>query len=391
MWTGTCEYPGPPSGLELIPDRGTVQDSWFGPQLQISNINGEDQNQPSLDTTEIVSHGLIAGVSGATSCTRTFPDEGQLSGQQTMTLYDGGVMGEVTRSSNLKYRSFQFKKPEDRDAAIAVSTDTVNPGLMYAHSFAGINGCAIEIVLEVAIQSTGGVVLIGDFPFESMAVEREKAVRGSVSVCATTDEIIVYAGIRELREAQNVEYDEGCETGMREMLRFSCTFVCKTTGSAVQADFQFFAINGPVSQISTDCTNPTPYQTNPPSPMALHQSATFQMTLSPAQAPQSCGAMYWDPLLAPLDFGEGDAPTPGSGFPMWVVGVIVGGAVVALVILAVCKGGLCCLRNKMKRVDVAPVVERQSADVSRQMRDRRHEGVRQLAGLSATVDGHGGM
>ena len=38
MWTGTCEYPGPPSGLELIPDRGTVQDSWFGPQLQISNI-----------------------------------------------------------------------------------------------------------------------------------------------------------------------------------------------------------------------------------------------------------------------------------------------------------------------------------------------------------------
>ena len=86
-------------------------------------------------------------------------------------------MGEIRRGPNFVYRSFQFKKPTDRAAAMAVSTDTVNPGLKYAKSFAGSNGCSVEIVLEFGIKPGGGLEITGSFPLESMAYERENAVR----------------------------------------------------------------------------------------------------------------------------------------------------------------------------------------------------------------------
>ena len=254
---------------------------------QVPNVNGEELNDFALDSTEEIRHTTIEGIPGATSCTRT-------SDEITSTFYDGGVMGEIRRSANLVYRSFQFKKPADRDAAIAVSTDTINPGLKYAHSFAGLNGCAIEIVLEVSIKAGGGVEVIGSFPFESIALERELAVRGSVAVCKTSQEIIALAGAKELRESQNVEYDPTCETGKREVLRFSRTFVCKATGESVEASFEFETIDGTVSDISSDCNNPTTYQSNPPGEMVLHQAASFKMLLDASQAPESCGAMCVD-------------------------------------------------------------------------------------------------
>ena len=185
----------------------------------------------------------------------------------------------------------------------------MNPGLKYAHSFAGINGCSIEIVLEVSIKAGGGVSVVGSFPLESMALEREKAVRGSVSLCKTEKEIIAFAGIKQLREAQNVEYDPTCETGNREILRFSRTFVCKATGQSVEASFEFNTKTGVASKVSSDCTKPTPYMTGTPGTgMKLHEAPSFTMTLTAAQAPESCGAMYWDPLLAPLDFGKQTMP-----------------------------------------------------------------------------------
>ena len=216
-----------------------------------------------------------------------------------MAFYDGGVMGEIRRSPSLVYRSFQFKKPSDRAAAIAVSTDTVNPGLKYAHSFAGLNGCSIEIVLEVSIKPGGGVEVTGSFPLESMILEREKAVRGSVAVCKTSEEIIALAGVKELRESQNVDYDASCETGYREMLRFSRTFVCKATGKSVEASFKFETMQGQATTVSSDCSKPTAYNTNanPASGMIQHQSASFRMVLDASQAPESCGAMYANLLL----------------------------------------------------------------------------------------------
>lgn len=291
-YADVCTYPGPPAGLELIPDRDSQQNSWYGPLLQVPNVNGEDLNDKALDSTEQIKHTTIQGITGATSCTKT-------EGDRTMTFYDGGVMGEIRRSPSLVYRSFQFKKPSDRAAAIAVSTDTVNPGLKYAHSFAGLNGCSIEIVLEVSIKPGGGAEVTGSFPLESMALQRELAVRGSVAVCKTSQEIVALAGIKALRESQNVDYDASCETGYREILRFSRTFICKATGKSVEASFEFETKKGAATTISSDCNEPTPYNTNadPASGMVLHQAASFKMILDASQAPESCGAMCANLML----------------------------------------------------------------------------------------------
>ena len=70
--------------------------------------------------------------------------------------------------------------------------------------------------------------------------------------------------------------------------------MCKATGESVEASFEFETIDGTVSDISSDCNNPTTYQSDPPGEMVLHQSASFKMLLDASQAPESCGAMCVD-------------------------------------------------------------------------------------------------
>lgn len=121
-----CEYPAYPSDLTHIPERGDVQDSWYGPLLQIPSVNGEDLNDNSLDAPqhELVIHQALGGVDSTeyTECTIS-------NGDRPATWYPRGVMGQITRGSYLVYRSFQFRNAADRALALSASTDTVNPGL----------------------------------------------------------------------------------------------------------------------------------------------------------------------------------------------------------------------------------------------------------------------
>jgi len=301
----SCDYPGPPEGMELIAERGSAQDSWYGPLLQIPRVNNEEVGAPNFDATEKVTHSLLGGVSGTKACT-----------YGNKFYYDGGVMGEVKRGTQLTYRTFQFKNDVARKQALMASTDTVNPGLKYAGSFSGSNGCDLEVVLELGLMNGGGLNVMGSIPLESMALERELAVRGSVKVCKTDTEIIVLAGVKELREAQNLVYNPECEIGDREIIRFSRNFICKATGQAVTADMVFHTQDGETMDISDDCSNPTPYLAGPNKKMKLHEAASFTMSLDAVRAPTSCGAMYWDPLLAPLDFAvpvNKIYTTPGGG------------------------------------------------------------------------------
>ena len=96
----------------------------------------------------------------------------------------------------------------------------------------------VSCASQVTVKPEGGVDLMGSFPLESVALVREIAVRGSLKVCKTAEEFIVFAGVKELREAQNVVHDASCESGDREILRFSRTFICKATGEAVEAAFE---------------------------------------------------------------------------------------------------------------------------------------------------------
>ena len=45
-------------------------------------------------------------------------------------------------------RSFHFSDDATKAAAKAAASDAVNPGLQYAKTYTGRNGCDVEIVLE---------------------------------------------------------------------------------------------------------------------------------------------------------------------------------------------------------------------------------------------------
>jgi len=80
--------------------------------------------------------------------------------------------------------------------------------------------------------------------------------------------------------------------------------------------------------------------------MVLHESASFELTLSAAQAPTSCGAMYWDPLLAPHDFysiqymhappfDDGSSSSSSSGDGALELGHIIAIAAAVVIVVAV--------------------------------------------------------
>jgi hypothetical protein len=148
----------------------------------------------------------------------------------------------------------------------------------------------------------GGLVLFGGLPLSAQGEDLANAWRNSVSFCKTDKEIIVFAGSKETREAQNIPYDATCEPRRnRELLRFSQSFVCKKTGKPVIANFE---VEGLKDGISGNCSNPTPWRTTPPVTGKDGGEPTFIMRLTAEQAPESCGGMYWDPLLTPVDFDE---------------------------------------------------------------------------------------
>jgi hypothetical protein len=170
----TCGYPQEYISTETsIAERGTEQNSWFGPLMQLPRLNGEELNSWTLDEPAVHSHAPIDGVtSSVCSMDRGLGDDSATHGggarRNTKTWYDGGVQMAISRGSYLTFRAFQFKNAETRAAAVAAATDTLNPGLQYASTFAGNNGCDVEIVLEITPISGGGVHLEVSLPLEAM-------------------------------------------------------------------------------------------------------------------------------------------------------------------------------------------------------------------------------
>jgi hypothetical protein len=147
----------------------------------------------------------------------------------------------------------------------------------YAKTYSGRNGCDVEIVIEFQPKEGGGLEIEAGINLESMAKETEAALRASVKTYATDDEIIVTAGLKQIREGQFVEALP-CEDVDVEIIRFAKQFVCKATGQKVAAD--------------------TSFQTDPPTTFAYHEDGTttispkFRITLGAAAAPESCGSLY---------------------------------------------------------------------------------------------------
>ena len=318
-----CRYPDPPDGLTALPHFSDLQlpDHWPGLLMDMGNLNNADPhlNHESWAPDEEFRHMLPYGVSGSVCDDSSYDAGGNMLSEAgaERAFYDGGVLIEKTRGP-VTTRSYIFKNDADRELAKA---DERNLGLKYAKTFTGENGCDTEVVWEITPQNGGGVEMELTVPLDAASCETEQGLRNAVHVYYTGEEVVVLVTRRALKEAHylNATCDAG---GYKELVRFASSFVCKETGESVSATVKFFNDRDEeyaASQLSTDASNPTPYYTGT-GVNYLGQGgrcteggisyrphgSRFQISASAADAPESCGSFYWDPLLQAVP-GDGIA------------------------------------------------------------------------------------
>jgi len=309
-----CGYPGEPAShapfLANYPGAGQAQVSWLGPSLQINSVNDEfvpvslsapDKGiaDPATDTTSVTS---VFGVADSYTCLRN---------QQTM-YFDGGVMITKTRGSYVTARTFMFRDDAAKDLALQ---DDRNAGLPYDQSFKYENGCDAEIVMEIKPKTGGGIHFQVAVPLIAYSQTSQRTLRDNVLFYhdTKTNDVVAVVPLGVLRASQNLVPND-CDTGMRELVRFSTNFICKAgnnTGQAVVANVtlnQWRAAVGilkPIGEvpISNQSSSPTSWQSDPITTWELNSDQNVQvgptvnLVLSAQQAPESFEAFYWDPAV----------------------------------------------------------------------------------------------
>ena len=310
-FSSDCKYPGQPPSETRWPEGKYLgkddQRSWVGAVYSINNVNGQSLDSPS---TKSMVHNTVFGA-GATACSGEKEEDPNMDGAPV--LYDGGLMIENKRGDSFTMRTFMFKNAKARDDAMK---DARNLGLPYAKVFPGANGCDAEIVYAFKPKPTGGLEVTASFPFMAWTKESQQDLKDSASVYQTADEIVVSVSTKALRRAHNLAYDASCEMERTELLRFAKTFVCKTTGasvdaSAVEANVWRSSAMATLFSISSDAAAPTYFRPQPraiinTNPTIDEHSMAVKLVVSAADAPASCEAMYWDPLVLPVP-GDGNS------------------------------------------------------------------------------------
>ena len=287
----------------------------------------------------------------------------------------GGQVG-----ADLTYRMFMANDDATIEAAKA---EPLNAGLPYAHPFPGANGCNAEVVYEMKPSASGGLFLSASL--EQLFVSVLKTVRWY----ATAEEVVILASRAAYLQAAShpLPADPGCTVEYEEIVRFSRSFICKTTGARVLA-----SVGDSGGGLGTP-SNPVRYADLFPEIEGISEadanfqqrSVDFSLSLTAEQAPTSCEAMYWDPYLqTPLGginktvalqdltqadgdvAGGGDAapgsvsaddPAAGGGSSALMIGLGVGGGCAALVVVAMGVYCLVCRRGSAAKVKgVAPGV-----------------------------------
>lgn len=285
-----CGQSGPhPRGTSSW--RGEWDSSEFASfAFKINNVNGVSMDMPGQVQT--VSTSLIHGVAGARTVSST-------SGWWASTLYDGGLIVTTTRHTDLTYRAYMFKNDQARASA---KNDTRNKGLEYAHPFVGKNGCETEVVFEIKPKLGGGLSLgVG-------LLQLEPEVISSMMWYATDIELVFLVSTAALQEWTNLipRNTSLCQKNT-ELLRWSRTFICKSTGERVSAQVRAqsnligtpanparFADTGLVAQMSGD-------------------GPSFTIEIPPGSATANCGTLYWDPLVSsPLEKLSADPASKGG-------------------------------------------------------------------------------
>lgn len=215
------------------------------------------------------------------------------NGHSPWAMYDGGVMVTATIGASFTYRMFLFKDDATLEAARQVED---NLGLTYAHPFPGSNGCNAEVVYEFKPAPGGGLTVGASLEQLMMSVAR------TTKWYATELEVVVTASRAAFKGAARYPLPDGtCAVQDIEIIRFSRSFICKSTGARVDAS----AISGPEGHSIGTPANPSTYNATFPDKMSATESDPdfqqphigFHLSLTAEQAPESCVTMYWDPYL----------------------------------------------------------------------------------------------
>jgi len=288
----------------------------------------------------------------------TYPVVGNGSSQCTLSdnewgtsyMYNGGFVFEATPIPQMTYRVFMFKSEAERQLALQ---ETANAGLQYAKQMKGANGCDSEVIYEFQPMSGGGVKVeisvMGQPAFDVNSAEGMAAKKSiSDTLIAYRDpsinELIMTFDAETVRLAKGLEIRGDCDRGNLTAMRFSTQFICKNTGAPINiTSLRWKDARGIWSEISTDPSNPSIWHVPPydafygvnasyckgsecPSCEACNANnymSDWYLEVDAANASESCGSFYWDPLIAST-VGDGrgasalasspaPAPSPNTG------------------------------------------------------------------------------
>ena len=355
-YSGDCKYPGIPSTETRWPEGKFLgkddQRSWVGAVYSIASINGK-----SLDEMpETVTHENIHGVSSddAKYCTDEEGNDGPVMDGKPV-IYNGGLMITNKRGTDFTMRSFMFKNPAIRTAAMKSDK---NIGLPFAKVFKGANGCDAEIVYEFSPASGGGLDFSVAFPLMAWSQEAQQDLRDSVLAYQTTDEVVISVSTHALRRAHNLDFDAACDPTTTEIVRVAKSLVCAKTSQRINATIKARIKNSAGNEaqvdVSTNLTNPTSYR--PQTGVVVHTNPTItddhgfelSFSLTATEAPVSCEKFYWDPLVQPIS-GDGNSATAVIGLTGLQIALIVIGVFVFLAIIGTTvayKSKRACFRKK---------------------------------------------
>eukprot|EP00929_Paragymnodinium_shiwhaense_P117719 TRINITY_DN8884_c0_g1_i2.p1 TRINITY_DN8884_c0_g1~~TRINITY_DN8884_c0_g1_i2.p1 ORF type:complete len:356 (+),score=49.73 TRINITY_DN8884_c0_g1_i2:221-1288(+) len=230
-----------------LQEEGRIQDSFNSFHFQLKTINGVDLGDASDDTTTLVK-----------------PDK---TGQGFCSLPDGqhgffGNTAKVQISSGksedlVSMVSYMFRNAEAKEASKSEVTYTMDLGDLK---------CATETILGIKPKAGGGVTV--GFEVRAGGFVDENGLNDRMTFKSLPDQIQILLPKKRMLLAVGLE-PMASENDTHMALSVATQFVCDKTKQLV---------NGTISE-----AGPT----------------NFLMTLSPSDAPESCGTMYWDPVQNP--------------------------------------------------------------------------------------------
>ena len=162
--------------------------------------------------------------------------------------------------------------------------------------------------MEFVPATGGGLELTFGSTMTAFNIEDETLLRDEQYVHVDGDEVVVSLKKSAMVSAQHLEPCEAEDSGYLELFRFESKLIRKSTGARVNASVIMKNVVDaeiPISNLSTNASSPTPFQTTPKTVKGTmidgvrvpHYGMEFVLRATAGAAPESCETLYWDPLV----------------------------------------------------------------------------------------------